>query len=251
VDKFAYIAKPFVEAGYDVIGMDYKGFGHSEGLRGFINDRNEFYDNGYQFVKKARKFYSELYPSVGENIPFFTMGYSQGGALSHGIARLLHENGDKPLAGQLHVVPNFAIQQDHWTEEYRKELAEKKQDHTQTCVFPAKPLKDWSFLIGYVSDELQFKGPHYAVTIDIVKEVSDADREYFNVISHPVHIVRADGDNILNNAEINRYFETIKTPADLKEIHGYDSDHYILSDGWLKDEVIANQLKFVEKVLSK
>jgi|LauGreDrversion4_2_1035121.scaffolds.fasta_scaffold137585_2 alpha-beta hydrolase superfamily lysophospholipase len=36
VDKFAYIAKIFVENGFDVIGMDYKGFGHSEGIRGFI-----------------------------------------------------------------------------------------------------------------------------------------------------------------------------------------------------------------------
>lgn len=31
VGKFAYIAKHFVEKGYDVIGMDYKGFGYSEG----------------------------------------------------------------------------------------------------------------------------------------------------------------------------------------------------------------------------
>lgn len=98
VDKFAYIAKPFVEQGYDVIGMDYKGFGHSEGIRGLIADRHQFYDDGYQFIKKARAFYGSLFPG-GENLPFFTMGYSQGGALTHGIARYLHENGDPQLAG--------------------------------------------------------------------------------------------------------------------------------------------------------
>lgn len=248
MDKFAYVAKPFVEAGHDVIGMDYKGFGHSEGIRGFIGDRHQFYEDGYQFVKKAREFYGKLYPG-GENLPFFTLGYSQGGALSHGIARYLHKNGDAPLGGQLHVVPNFAIQTEHWTEEYRKELEEKKLDPAQTCVFPAKPLKDWSFLLGYIQDDLQFKGPHHATTIDIVKEVSDEDRAHFHDITHPVHVSRADGDNILNNDEINRYFATIKTPEELKEIHGYDSDHYILSDGWLKDEVIASQLAFVDKVL--
>ncbi|TNV72559.1 hypothetical protein FGO68_gene10162 [Halteria grandinella] len=179
------------------------------------------------------------------------MGYSQGGALSHGIARYLHKNGDPQLAGQLHVVPNFAIQQDHWTEEYKLELAEKSKDPTQTCVFPAKPLKDWSFLLSYIQDDLQFKGPHFATTIDIVKQVSDEDREYFKEITHPVHVTRADGDNILNNSEINRYFETIKTPAELKEIHGWDSDHYILSDGWLYEKVLANQAAFLEKVLAK
>jgi alpha-beta hydrolase superfamily lysophospholipase len=31
VGKFAYVAKYFVEAGYDVIGYDYLGFGLSEG----------------------------------------------------------------------------------------------------------------------------------------------------------------------------------------------------------------------------
>ena len=108
VDKFAFVAKLFVEQGYDVIGMDFKGFGHSAGLRGFINDRNEFYDNGFQFVKKARKFYQDLYP--GKHVPFLTMGYSQGGALALGIARYLKENGEVPLDGQIMVVPNFAIQ---------------------------------------------------------------------------------------------------------------------------------------------
>lgn len=43
VDKFAYVAKLFTEKGIDVIGMDYKGFGHSEGTRGLIEDRHQFY----------------------------------------------------------------------------------------------------------------------------------------------------------------------------------------------------------------
>lgn len=64
-----------------------------------------------------------------------------------------------------------------------------------------------------------------------------------------MHVTRADGDNILNNDEINRYFETIKTPAELKELHGWDSDHYILSDGWLYEKVLENQVAFLEKVL--
>jgi hypothetical protein len=34
--------------------MDFKGFGHSEGLRGFIEDRAEFYEEGYNFIQKAR-----------------------------------------------------------------------------------------------------------------------------------------------------------------------------------------------------
>ena len=107
VDKFAYIAKIFVENGFDVIGMDYKGFGHSEGIRGLIEDRDSFYNDGYQFIKKARKFYIELFQE--QHIAFFTHGYSQGGILAHGRARLLKENDDSPLDGQLMVVPNYGI----------------------------------------------------------------------------------------------------------------------------------------------
>lgn len=81
--------------------------------------------------------------------------------------------------------------------------------------------------------------------------MSDEDREYFSEITHPVHITKSDGDNILNNAETERYFETIKTPAELKELHGWDSDHYILNDGWLYEKVVENQAAFLEKVLAK
>jgi hypothetical protein len=138
------------------------------------------------------------------------MGYSQGGAMSHGIARLLHERSEPQFDGQIHIVPNFRIQMDHWTAEQLKELEDKKGDPTQHMIaFPAKPLKDWSFLIGYYTDDLQFKGPHYARTIDIVKHVSDADFAYMPNITHPVHITLAEGDNVLEISEIKKYFETI------------------------------------------
>lgn len=246
MDKFAYIAKHFVEQGFDVIGMDYKGFGHSGGARGFIGNRDHFYDDGYQFIVKARKFYEQLFPETA--LGFFTMGYSQGSALALGIARRLKEAGDAPLAGQIYVVPNFRIQMDHWTEEFRAELAANCTDPSKHILFPAKPLKDFSFLMGYIADELQFKGPHYAVTLEIIKEVSDVDREYFKEITHPVYITLADGDNILDNSEIKRFYDTIATPAHLKEIKGYDSDHYILSDGWLYEEVIADQIAWLNKL---
>lgn len=46
IGKLAFLAKPFVEAGFDVIGMDFKGSGSSEGMRGQIVDRDQFYEEG-------------------------------------------------------------------------------------------------------------------------------------------------------------------------------------------------------------
>ena len=88
VGKFAYYAKLYRDQGYEVIGMDYKGFGHSEGVRGRIESREDFYEDGFQFIQKVRKFYKDTF---GSDIPLFTAGYSQGGALALGIARLLKE----------------------------------------------------------------------------------------------------------------------------------------------------------------
>lgn len=42
---------------------------------------------------------------------------------------------------------------------------------------------------------------------------------------------------MLDNGEINKFYETVKTTADLKAIEHFDSDHFILSDGWLYEEV--------------
>jgi esterase/lipase len=136
---------------------------------------------------------------------------------------------------------------DHWTEEYKAELAEKSKDPTQTCAFPAKALRDVSFLLGYVQDDLQFKGPHFARTIDIIKQVSDEDRSYMSEVNHPVHVIMADGDNILNNAEIKRFYEVVKTPEPLKELAVYDSDHYIMSDGWIYEGVLQRAIAWLEK----
>lgn len=47
VGKFAYYAKLYHDQGYEVIGMDYKGFGHSEGVRGRIESRADFYEDGF------------------------------------------------------------------------------------------------------------------------------------------------------------------------------------------------------------
>jgi esterase/lipase len=106
-------------------------------------------------------------------------------------------------------------------------------------------------LITYYQDDLQFKGPHYARTINIVHKIGDEDKAYIKEITHPVHITVADGDNVLDIGEIKKFFETVKTPEDLKDIEHYDSDHFILSDGWLYEEVADRQCKWLSKVLGK
>ena len=64
VGKYGYIAKVFSDCGYDFIGMDYKGYGRSEGIKKLIRDLNELSDDVSLFITKAREFYRNLYPGV-------------------------------------------------------------------------------------------------------------------------------------------------------------------------------------------
>ena len=76
-------------------------------------------------------------------------------------------------------------------------------------------------------------GPHYARTIDIVRDIAEEDWTYMGEIVHPVHVTLASEDTVLDNSKIRKFFENIKTDPSLKKMDEYVSDHYILSDGWL------------------
>jgi acylglycerol lipase len=54
IDKFAYVSKIFAENGHEVVGFDFKGFGHSEGTRGLIDDTEVFLHEAIEFFKKVR-----------------------------------------------------------------------------------------------------------------------------------------------------------------------------------------------------
>jgi hypothetical protein len=64
-----------------------------------------------------------------------------------------------------------------------------------------------------------------------------------------VHVSICNDDQVLDVEEMRKFFATIQTPDHLKEKIEYDSDHYILSDGWLYEECVENQLKWLEKVI--
>ena len=44
--KMSYIAKEFFDRGYDVIGYDAYGFGHSEGVRGSCTSFDKYIEDG-------------------------------------------------------------------------------------------------------------------------------------------------------------------------------------------------------------
>ena len=57
-EHYAFFFKPFAEAGYDCIAMDTRGFGNSEGLRGWVESDDVLYGDIYACIFKAVQQYS-------------------------------------------------------------------------------------------------------------------------------------------------------------------------------------------------
>jgi alpha-beta hydrolase superfamily lysophospholipase len=170
-----------------------------------------------------------------------------------GAEALLHKDGDG-FDGLILNTPNLLVQVAHLDGEPMELIKEAaEEDPLKTIAWPFKPLKDASFLVGYVQDELQFVGPHYGKTflenIEIPKHIQD---NYPN-IKVPVMMAVAGEDSVLNNEVMVKLVkEQISTPEDLRELKVYEGqDHYLLVDGWKYEEVIQDEISFLNRVLTQ
>ena len=81
-------------------------------------------------------------------------GYSQGGKAVLGAEALLHKDGEGFDAMILNT-PNLLVQIEHLEGEPMNLIKQTAgEDPMKTIAWPFKPLKDASFLVSYVQDEL-------------------------------------------------------------------------------------------------
>lgn len=75
-ERYAYFAKAFAENGYDFVGMDMKGFGHSQGKRGVLDSEESLLNDHLEYFELVNS-------KFGNNsIPKFLLGHDLGGLLS-------------------------------------------------------------------------------------------------------------------------------------------------------------------------
>ena len=72
VGKYGYIGHDFAERGYDFVGFDHRGFGNTEGDRGFVSSFEQHMEDSRRFAEVVQAEYSGL--------PCLALGYSMGGA---------------------------------------------------------------------------------------------------------------------------------------------------------------------------
>lgn len=81
-ERYAYQAQAFAEAGYEVIGMDQRGFGNSGGHRGLFESSDVVYADLYLCVFKT----IQQYKVDLQRVPLFLFGKSLGGLLAFNLA---------------------------------------------------------------------------------------------------------------------------------------------------------------------
>lgn len=251
VGKYGHIAKMFVDAGYEVCGVDSLGFGRSEGIRGYLKSQEDYQRDCYTFAKLAKQFYKETYPN--HKVPVIGWGYSQGGKAVLGAEALLHKDGDG-FDGMILNTPNLLIQVEHLEGEPMKLIKEAaEEDHVKPIAWPFKPLKDASFLAGYVQDELQFVGPHLGRTFYENILIPQHIQDNYQNIKVPIMMVIAGEDTVLDNGVMKKLIdEQVSTPEHLKEMRVYEGqDHYLLADGWKYEEVINDEINFLNRVFAQ
>lgn len=78
VSHGSHVAKALAEAGLCVVGFDHRGFGASEGIRGFIESKEIHLSDCRLFVNNIEKIY-------GKEIKKFCAGLSMGGMVSYNL----------------------------------------------------------------------------------------------------------------------------------------------------------------------
>ena len=78
-ERFAFQAKAYAEAGYDVVALDQRGFGNSGGTRGLFEDS---YNDIYLMILKT----INIYKIDQQKLPFFLYGNSFGALLAFNLS---------------------------------------------------------------------------------------------------------------------------------------------------------------------
>ncbi|CDW90331.1 UNKNOWN [Stylonychia lemnae] len=249
IQRYIYMAKVFAENGYDCVGYDSLGFGKSEGERGAINSFDNYCEDGYQFTIACRKLYQEQHPE--KTIPFFAFGYSMGSKVSIRCQKIHkdRQNSDLFQAFLWHA-PAFGRKLK--LPDYLKWLDEISQFEPTKLVTPTKslpPNENYMFLAVPHADPVSFLGPWQAKTqqqfMNIPQDIQDFSKE----TDIPISCAFASIDSAVDNSDALIWISQVKTPKSKVEIRSYFSEHVFLYNGQVYEEVINDDIVFLERIL--
>merc|ERR1712086_744337 len=200
VHNHAYLAEMFARAGYEFCGMDQRGFGKSEGVRGRIESADLCLADAMKFNEA---YYEKYGTAGGKRAPCFLLGNSLGGLLAACMAAENHMD----YAGVCLTVPYFAMKDKQLLERLRPvaQVMSRVSPNQSIPLRDGKPVK--KHLQEWINDPL-----HLGTTVT------------------PSLVIRAGNDDLVDNKAIQDFFRTI--PVTDKQMMTYDEvNHSIFQDG--------------------
>ena len=104
------------------------------------------------------------------------------------------------------------------------------------------------YMKHYYEDPLQVTEGSTAASIMAIYDLKAMIDGGYKSLKLPMHVTVGDSENIVSRAALIRI--TKEAESEFKEYFEYPGvNHYVLNDGIWMDEMVANQLDFVKRVL--
>lgn len=87
-NKYARVARSWVDAGYVVVAHDFHGHGRSDGFRAYTSSMDHYVRDAFDAIRHADQ---QLLPSRLNKLPKFLLAHSLGGAVAIHLARDYHQ----------------------------------------------------------------------------------------------------------------------------------------------------------------
>ncbi len=236
-DRYEHVAEWFSARGFACYGVDVRGHGHSEGLRGFIRSFDEYIDDTVAYVDWALE-------QGDSDLPLFLVGHSQGGLVATRFAeqRRIAEQ----LAGLIASAPLFglAIQVPGWKAAMGDLMSRVWPSLAlEAGVNPDELSKDPERNKDYAEDPLIFSKAtsRWFTETKLAQEQSLAEAQR---IAIPVLFLHSPDDTINAYSATRAIYDRVD--IDDKTIKPYKGLRHELFNELEREEVFADVLEWVE-----
>ncbi|CAI2374528.1 unnamed protein product [Moneuplotes crassus] len=233
--KYGYYAKYFADQGYDVLGYDYRGFGKTEGQSGHIASWEQHMSDAWTYFDIVKEEYKET--------SIIGCGYSLGGGTSYCMAI------ERPDAFRalMQIAPFAGYHIGKHPYQAAANTIAKFYPALSVCPPLRNPVPH---MVHYYDDPLQVVAGSTAaslVALDICQKTIQANVDKLTV---DMHVTIGDEENVVSRVECQKI--TKEAPAIVKEYYEWPGvNHYIINDGIYMEDIIRNQLDFLERILKE
>jgi len=114
----------------------------------------------------------------------------------------------------------------------REQVKKAAEANPTTEIVPfTRPEAD--YLTEFLDDEFYYKKGVQAGSLDAIQKMFEDNFNFAEKISIPLHASTGKHDKLVTAASIKTFID--RTPSTKKVVDEYESDHYLLMDGFFKE----------------